>query len=263
MNNILESLFAAKAAVLREDEARESYDEVIARAHARQHERRPFRLALEQAQPFGFIAEIKQASPSLGVIVEDFDPAAIARTYKAAGVHAVSVLTEESGFRGDLRYLNIVRSTVDLPLLRKDFLSTPYQIAQAAAYGADAVLLIVAGLDDEQLHDLILHAQRFDLDALVEVHDAEEAERARAAGATFVGINNRDLRTFTVNLATTEELLPLLPDTAFIVAESGIHTASDIRRLHDAGAKAFLIGESMMRSPDPIAFADVLRSGAQ
>ena len=263
MNNILERLFAAKAAVLREDEARESYETVVERAHARRHERRHFRKALEGGERFGFIAEIKQASPSLGKIVDSFDPAAIARVYQAAGVDAMSVLTEESGFGGDLRYLDIVRAETTVPLLRKDFLSTPYQIAQAAAYGADAVLLIVAALDDEQLADLLVHAEAFDLDALVEVHDAEEAARARTAGAKLVGINNRDLRTFQVDLSTTEQLMPGFDADTFVVAESGIHVSEHVTRLFSSGVRAFLIGESMMRSSNTKGFVQQLRAAAQ
>lgn len=260
MNDLLQQLFAAKAGVLRDDEAREPYEFVVERAHARQHERRSFRNALAAGEGFGFIAEIKHASPSLGEIVASFDPAAIARTYQAANVDAISVLTEESGFRGDLRYLDLVRAETTVPILRKDFLSTPYQVAQAAAYGADAVLLIVAALDDEQIDTMLAHAERFELDALIEVHSAEEAERARAVGAKLIGINNRDLHTFTVDISTTERLIPSFSNDVYIVAESGIHTPADIARLSAAGARAFLIGEAMMRSANPISFVQQLRA---
>lgn len=262
MNDMLERLFAAKATASLADEAREPFAVVVARAQARRGERRSFRKALEAAHGFGLIAEIKHASPSLGEIVPHFDPAAMARAYSRAGVDAVSVLTAEFGFRGDIRHLDLVRAETGVPLLRKDFLTTPYQIAQAAASGADAVLLILAGLDDEQFRELLEHAARYDLDVLVEVHDAGEAERARAAGANLVGINNRDLRDFSVDLAATERLAPDFPPETLVVSESGIASPADIARLLRVGARAFLIGEAMMRSADPSRFVAELRTAA-
>jgi indole-3-glycerol phosphate synthase len=262
VNDLLAQLYAAKAAASLADEAREPFEEVEARARSRRSERRGFRKALETARGFGIIAEIKHASPSLGEIVPNFDPAAMARAYARAGVDAVSVLTAEFGFHGDIRHLDLVRAETRVPLLRKDFLTTPYQIAQAAAYGADAVLLIVAGLDDGRLRELIEHAARYDLDVLLEVHDEREAERACAVGARLVGINNRDLRDFSVDLAVTERLARACSPEALIVSESGIAAASDIARLLRVGARAFLIGEAMMRSGDPSRFAAELRTAA-
>ncbi len=259
MDDRLAALFAAKAEVLRRDEARESYEDVCARAFARQGQRRSFELALQSAKGFGLIAEIKRASPSLGTIVTNFDPATIARTYQRAGADAISVLTEESGFGGDLRYLDVVRAQTNVPILRKDFLTTPYQIAQAAAYGADAVLLIVAGLDDRQLEVLLAEAERFALTALVEVHDCEEALRAQTLGARVVGINNRDLRSFSVDLSTAEKLAPIFTSETLLVAESGIQNRHDVERLLPTGVRAFLIGETLMRHPDPVACIHSLR----
>lgn len=247
MSDRLSVLYAAKAQALARDQAREPLAAVVERGLARRGERRSFRRALT-APPFAFIAEIKRASPSAGMIAADFDPVAIATQYAVAGVDAISVLTEESAFLGDLAYLDAVRAVTACPLLRKDFLSTPYEIAQAAAYGADAVLLIVAGLDDATLRELLAQARRFDLDALVEVHTADELARALAAEADIIGINNRDLRTFTVDLAVTEKLAPQVPGNCVIIAESGISKPAQITRVRAAGAGAALIGEAAMRS---------------
>jgi indole-3-glycerol phosphate synthase len=259
---MLERLFAAKASASLADEAREPFAAVDARARARRGERRGFRKALEAARGFGLIAEIKHASPSLGEIVPHFDPAVMARAYARAGVDAVSVLTAEFGFRGDICHLDVVRAETRVPLLRKDFLTTPYQIAQSAASGADAILLILAGLDDGRLRELLEHAARYDLDVLVEVHDAREAERARAVGASLVGINNRDLRDFSVDLAVTERLARDFSPETLLVSESGIAASADIARLLRVGARAFLIGEAMMRSSDPSRFVAELRTAA-
>ncbi len=204
----------------------------------------------------GLIAEVKKASPSAGIIREDFEPVAIAREYEAGGAGCLSVLTDEKFFQGSLEYLRAIRGAVELPLLRKDFIIDERQILEAVEAGADAILLIVAILDDERLkrfHDL---ASGAGLAVLVEAHDAEETDRAVAAGATLVGVNNRDLKTFTVDLATTEALagrLELEPAADggdarhLLVAESGIHTRADVARLERCGAKAILVGESLMR----------------
>ncbi len=208
------------------------------------------------------IAEVKKASPSAGVIREDFDPAAIARGYERGGAAALSVLTDGPHFQGSLAHLAAVRETVALPLLRKDFTLDPYQLHEARHAGADAVLLIVAVLDDALLRDLIALAGELGLAALVEVHAPPEADRALAAGARLLGINNRDLRTFVTDLAQTEAVLRHLPtrEGLTIISESGIRTAADLRRLNDLGVDAVLIGEHLMRAPDPGEALAALRS---
>jgi len=212
--------------------------------------RRGFRAAL-QAQPRTIVAEVKKASPSKGVMRADFDPVQIATGYARHGAAAISVLTEERYFQGHLDFLAAIRAVVEVPLLRKDFLFDPYQLYEARAYGADAVLLIVAMLADAQLHELLWLADELNLAPLVEVHDRIELTRAIAAGARILGINNRDLRTFHTTLATTEELVRLVPSDALVIAESGIETLADIQRLERAGVGAFLIGETLMRASDP------------
>jgi indole-3-glycerol phosphate synthase len=212
--------------------------------------RRGFLAALRQRAP-AIIAEIKRASPSKGLIRSDFDPVWIAGRYAAAGASALSVLTEEHFFQGSLQYLESIRAAVPIPLLRKDFTIDPYQVSEARAWGADAVLLIAAILDDAALRDLHATARGLDLDVLVEVHSEEELERVRDLGATLIGVNNRDLRTFVTRLATAEWLRPLMPPGVTAVAESGIETPADIARLRRAGYDVFLIGESLMRAPDP------------
>jgi indole-3-glycerol phosphate synthase len=212
--------------------------------------RRGFAAALRARQP-ALIAEVKKASPSKGVIRADFDPVAVARAYAGAGAAAISVLTEERFFQGHSMHLEAIRDAVDVPLLRKDFVFDAYQLAEARAWGADAALLIVAMLDDAQLADLHAAALHLGLDVLVEAHTAEEAERAAALGARMIGINNRDLRTFVTSLQTAERLRSLIPAGAVAVAESGIDSPADIARLGRAGYGAFLVGESLMRAPDP------------
>ncbi|MFY9781391.1 MAG: indole-3-glycerol phosphate synthase TrpC [Candidatus Baltobacteraceae bacterium] len=260
MNDVLEKLYAAKAAVLKEEEARESYAALVERAVARIPERRPFAAALQGARGPAIVAEIKRASPSLGLIARNFDPAVVAANYEVAEVDAISVLTEADHFLGDLAYLDIARANSTKPILRKDFLFAPYQIAQAAAYGADAVLLIVAGLNDATLRELAAEAARFRLDTLVEVHDEEELQRALALGASVIGINNRDLRTFETDLGVTEHLLPTVPRGTLVISESGMHEPEDAARLFAGGARGFLIGEALMRSDDPAEFVELIKS---
>ena len=220
--------------------------------------RRTFLEALRKPRR-GIIAEVKKASPSKGVIRADFDPVAIAKSYAASGAAAISVLTEERYFQGHLDYLASIRAAVPTPLLRKDFLFDPYQLYEARAYGADAALLIVASLSDQQLQELTWLADELNLTALVEVHDRYEMERADRAGARLIGINNRDLRTFHTTLETTENLLPFLPREALAVTESGIDTVGDIQRLERAGVHVFLIGEKFMRATDPgVALTELL-----
>jgi indole-3-glycerol phosphate synthase len=260
--DMLDKLYAAKASVRAADEAREPLAVVRQRAENRRQERRGFRAALVAGEGPAIIAEIKRASPSVGLIVRELDPAKIAREYEAAGANAISVLTESDHFLGDLTYLDLARAACKLPILRKDFLRTRYEVAQAAAYGADAVLAIVAGLNDRELADMIDEAQQYGLDVLVEVHDQGQLERATAAGATVLGINNRDLRTFETNLAVTAELLPLVPSSIVAISESGVRSRADVQPLYEAGARGFLIGESLMRAADKAEFIRTLRGQA-
>ena len=198
------------------------------------------------------IAEFKRRSPSKGMIRVDADPAQIAQSYAVGGAIAMSVLTEEDYFAGSLDDLRAVKATVKLPVLRKDFVFDEYQVYESAAAGADAILLIVAALDDETLARLRRLAEdELQLDALVEVHNSEEMKRAVASGATLIGVNNRDLRTFEVSLATSVSLAPLAPPDALLVSESGLHSSQDLIRLRDAGYHGFLIGETLMRASDP------------
>ena len=199
------------------------------------------------------IAEVKKASPSKGVIRADFDPLDIARGYHTAGAAAASVLTDKKFFQGSLEYLSSIRSRVPIPLLRKDFLFDEYQVHEARAFGASAILLIVAILDDRQLVDLARVADALGMDCLIEVHDEQERDRALAAGATLLGINNRDLRTFHTTIETTERLVPGIPDDVFVVSESGLSSAAQLARLEAQSVGAFLIGETFMAAADPAA----------
>jgi indole-3-glycerol phosphate synthase len=212
---------------------------------------RPFAATLDRGpEALGLIAEVKKASPSAGVIATDFDPVAIALQYEAAGAHAISVLTDEQYFQGHLTYLTKVRSAVGLPCLRKDFILHDVQIYEAAVAGADAILLIVAALEQPQLEALYKTADLCQLDVLVEVHSRDELERAIDLGAKLIGINNRNLATFEVDLATTEELSEEVPDGVILVSESGLKTQADTRRVHAVGCQAILVGESLMRTGD-------------
>lgn len=218
--------------------------------------RRDFSAALRapRAGPLALIAEVKKASPSAGVIRADFDPVRIARDYEAAGASCLSVLTDERFFQGSNEYLRAIRQAVNLPLLRKDFLIDERQILEAARWGADAILLIVAILTDGQLAGFHRLATEAGLAVLVEVHDEAELDRALAGGAELIGVNNRDLKTFKVDLATTERLAARLQAAGrrrpLLVAESGIHTRADVERLARCGAQAMLVGESLMRHAD-------------
>jgi indole-3-glycerol phosphate synthase len=197
------------------------------------------------------IAEVKSASPSKGLIRADFDPVAIAREYELNGASAISVLTEERFFRGSLNHLERIRGAVALPLLRKDFMVDPYQLAEARAFGADAVLFIAALLDSALLREMCDRARELSLDALVEVHTEAELQAAVEAGAQVLGINNRDLKNFEVSLATTEKLAPLIPAGTTAVCESGIDGLEQIGRVERLGVHVFLIGEALMRAPAP------------
>ncbi len=217
-------------------------------------ERRDFSGALldraNRAQGVALIAEVKKASPSAGIICKDFDPVRIAKEYEAAGANCLSVLTDEKFFQGSLDYLRQIRAAVKLPLLRKDFIIDERQILEAIEWGADAILLIVSILSDAQLKRFHSLATEAGLAVLVEVHDSEELERALKIGAELIGVNNRDLKTFTVDLGTTEKLADKLSKEKILVAESGIHTRGDVERLRKCGARALLVGESLLRGGD-------------
>jgi indole-3-glycerol phosphate synthase len=213
--------------------------------------RRGFRAALAAAPVPAVIAEIKRASPSRGLIRADFDPAAHARAYEEGGAVCLSVLTDERFFHGALEHLAAARRACALPCLRKDFLVDPYQLAEARAAGADAVLVIAAAGDAALREDLCGRARELDLDVLVEVHDEAELAWAVRTGAGMIGVNNRDLRTFETRLETTERLAGGVPAGTLLVAESGIHARADVDRMLAAGAHALLVGEALMRRPDP------------
>jgi indole-3-glycerol phosphate synthase len=253
VSDILERILAVKREEIARAAAREPLPALRRRAEAR-GDLRDFVAALERpiaAGRCGVIAEIKKASPSRGVLRDPFDPPAIARSYERHGAACLSVLTDERFFQGDLRYLDAVRACVTLPLLRKDFLIDEYQVVEARAAGADAILLIVAALDDARLEALSQCAAALGLAVLVEVHDAAELERALRLPAVLLGVNNRNLRSFEVSLQTTLDLLPRAGSGRRVVSESGILAPADVARLRAAGVQAFLVGEAFMRAPDP------------
>jgi len=211
---------------------------------------RGFMQALMQPAGISMIAEVKKASPSKGIISPDFNPAAIASSYEKGGAEAISVLTDEKFFQGSLDYIPLVRQEVKLPVIRKDFIIHELQIEEASNYGADAILLIAAILDQNQIRDYLQMSNELDLDVLVEVHDEKELEKSLVAGSRLIGINNRDLRDFTVDLKTTIRLRKDIPDSIPVVSESGIKTHEDMKMLEDNGITAALIGETLMRSDD-------------
>jgi indole-3-glycerol phosphate synthase len=225
---------------------------------------RGFRKALEAAHAPGrlaLIGEIKRASPSRGLIREDFNVIKLARAYQAGGAACLSVLTDGPSFQGAEAYLADARTAVALPCLRKDFMLDPWQIAESRALGADCILVILAMVEDDLARELLAEAARFGMDALVEVHDEIEMARAGALRANLVGVNNRDLKTFEVDLANTERLARLAPEGALLVTESGIFTPADAARLEQSGATAMLVGESLMRQPDVAAATKALLGG--
>ena len=200
--------------------------------------------------PYKIIAEVKKASPSKGVIREDFDPIAIAKEYEKGGANALSVLTEPHFFQGDIEYLTQIRRYVPMPLLRKDFIIDKYQLVEALVYGADFVLLIAKALSRKELKELLEYTWHLGMEALVEIHDKKDLVKAIFAGANIIGINHRNLETFEVDVSLSHKLLPLIPKGKIIVAESGIHSHEQVKELHDIGVDAFLIGEHFMRQDD-------------
>jgi indole-3-glycerol phosphate synthase len=260
MSSILDRIVAYKREEVRT--ARERLPEArLEERVAQVHPTRDFRGALDKRPEVRVIAEVKKASPSAGLLRADFDPAAIARAYERHGAACISVLTDEPSFQGHLDHLEAVRAAVSLPLLRKDFILDRYQLLQARAAGADAVLLIAEVLDDSSLRRLLSQARELGLQALVELYDAENLPRVLDSGARLVGINNRDLRTFRVRLEHTLELADRVPADVCLVSESGIRSRADLDRLKAAGVRAVLVGETLVRSPDVGAALDRLRLG--
>ena len=231
------------------------------RATMRLGSRRDFNSALLSRRP-AIIGEIKKASPSRGVLAANYDPCGLASAYERGGAAALSVLTDQVFFQGNLDDLCAAREAVTLPVLRKDFTIDEYQVTEAAASGADAILLIAAILDVSRIRELRLLAANYQMAVLVEVHDEPELELALGAGADIIGVNNRDLRTFQVSLGTSLRLAAKIPSGVLKIAESGIHSAGDIRLLADAGFHAFLVGEHLMQSSDPTAALQALMSAS-
>ena len=253
MSDILDKIIATKHTEVAE--RRRSIDsEALRRTAEKRTDFRPFVDALKQKaalEQSGVIAEIKKASPSKGVIRAQFDPQAIAQSYAQAGATCLSVLTDEDYFQGHDQYLIDARACVDLPVIRKDFIIDDYQIFEAAAMGADCILLIVAALNIMKLTTLTQTARGLGLDVLIEVHDTVELQAALTLNPTLVGINNRNLKTFETNLATTTDLLEQIPDEVTVVTESGIASPADVTYMREHGVHCFLVGEAFMRAEDP------------
>ena len=246
---VLDTILATKRREVAERSAHRSIGDLDAAARA-QSAPRGFRAALDRAPGFGLVAEIKKASPSKGLIRADFDPPAHARAYAAGGAACLSVLTDADYFQGQEDYLIAARAACDLPVLRKDFTVDPWQVAEARTIGADAVLVIMAALDDGAAAEIEAAAIERGMDVLVEVHDAEELERALRLRSRLIGVNNRDLRDFSVDFARTYELVGRAPAGCTFVAESGLSDRADLEAMAEHGVRCFLIGESLMRQPD-------------
>jgi indole-3-glycerol phosphate synthase len=263
VSDILEKIAAYKRVDVAARKAARSQAEVE-RAASAASPPRGFARALHAAHAPGrlaLIAEIKKASPSKGLIRADFDPPALAKAYEAGGAACLSVLTDEPSFQGADAFLLAARAAVALPCIRKDFLVDPWQVAESRALGADCVLVILSMVDDSLAGELLSEARRFGMDALVETHDEAEMARAAALGATLIGVNNRSLRTFEVDLANTESIAALAPKDALLVTESGIFAPADVARLERSGARAMLVGESLMRQADVEAATRALLAG--
>jgi indole-3-glycerol phosphate synthase len=249
MSDILEQIVATKRQEI-ERRSKETPERELEARLAGAPPVRDFRAALEKGPGLGIIAEVKKASPSAGVLRADFDPVAIARVYEANGASAISVLTDEPYFEGHLSYLAAIRATVAVPVLRKDFILDRYQVVEARVAGADAVLLIAEILGTQDLPALLRHIQDLGMQALVEIYERDNLQRVLDAGARIVGVNNRNLRTFVTSLDHTLDLAPDIPADCCLVSESGIRARADLLRLVQAGVKAVLIGETLMRAAD-------------
>jgi len=259
-HNLLGEIYAAMRRRAVEDEFREPALALRSRALKRIEDRRSLLTAVRDCHGPAIIGELKPASPLRRQLIRQFDPAAIARDYAATEIVAISVLTEPLYFRGNLLLLPLVRELCDRPILRKDFLTTPYQVVQSAAYGADAVLLIARMLTEGELHELLEEARRWQLEVLLEVHTQRDMTFVRDLNVPLIGINNRDLDTLEVDIRITERLLPLVPPGVTVVSESGLRAPFDVARLFRAGVKGFLVGEALMREPHRAAFVRSLRT---
>ncbi len=253
-NSVLDKIITDTALTVKEQKNQLPLADIKAQINDNPQEKRGFKLALQNHTQPAIIAEIKKASPSSGLIRADFNPTAIAQAYHQGGASCLSVLTDKKYFQGDDAYLQQVRATVPLPILRKDFIIDPYQIYHSSLLGADCILLIMAALTSSQAQEFYELAKSLGMDVLVEVHNEQELHSALAFSPDMIGINNRNLKTLEVDLAVTETLASLIPDTisknCLLVAESGLHKGIDLHRMAKAGAGAFLIGESFMRQAD-------------